>query len=214
MITNELDLKIAELEDIEKDCATQKENHQPSNNYIPRRRTKPTYSNLNTRSMMDSLTTRPVNYASYGNGRTINISPIIDTSVQQRLKQLGKRTQRLNSISFMRERLNSVSHERQALNSINIGTERMIQDGRKRMSKLTGDTYSGRDNRLNSFSSPQERDKAVESSRVRLNSLTINPPTGNLTSRTQRLGSVASIRQQLIELNANTPNVSNNITSK
>jgi len=216
--------KIAEIEDIEKSCAKENATKNISRSYRFR-----SPSVVNTKSMMDSLLTRPATFASYGNGNRVTIPSILDDSLQRRLKTLGKRTKRLNSISHMRERLNSVSYERNRLNSIqlssaelgNNNTERskVISDGRKRLSDITGDqSFSRRTGRLNSYSTTEERDKAIASGRDRLNSLSyldINTlGTGGtkatLGTRTQRLGSIANIRAQLMQLNENNNNKNGN----
>lgn len=158
---------------------------------------------------------------------------ILDVKFSRKLKDLGTRTRRLNSISIMRQNFNNAraaGRQRSSSVQINPSRSKMISQGRTRLNSLTGeDGLSRRAEKLSSLSTGGDRQAVVDSGRQRMNSLTSadrdrmqfqgsllglknrsigagrkeTRPQSSLASRTQRLGSVSDIRQQLMDFRNN-----------
>jgi len=158
---------------------------------------------------------------------------ILDVKFSRKLKDLGTRTRRLNSISIMRQNFNNAraaGRQRSSSVQINPSRSKMISQGRTRLNSLTGeDGLSRRAEKLSSLSTGGDRQAVVDSGRERMNSLTSadrdrmqfqgsllglknrsigagrkeTRPQSSLASRTQRLGSVSDIRQQLMDFRNN-----------
>jgi len=158
---------------------------------------------------------------------------ILDVKFSRKLKDLGTRTRRLNSISIMRQNFNNAraaGRQRSSSVQINPSRSKMISQGRTRLNSLTGeDGLSRRAEKLSSLSTGGDRQAVVDSGRQRMNSLTSadrdrmqfqgsllglknrsigagrkeSRPQSSLASRTQRLGSVSDIRQQLMDFRNN-----------